>query len=266
MNLKNLNIILFIIVYAFSIWISKFIFSAVMLVFAVIALRELIHVRKRNSSVKLKIEILYYLILLFFVMNNYGENKIYYHIDYGLFALLFFTSMIPTIIINNKKKYNINDVFYNTCSTIFVGIVFNLLVQYRANNINYCYYLVIISFSGKFFEYVISKMFGKNKILPTITPKKTVEGVCGGVIFGTFSAFLFFISTITVDYPIYLMFLMTFFLSILGKFGEFVFNFVKKTLNRVSFSTFFPGKSGILDLIDNNIFVILGFVLFVSIL
>lgn len=109
--------------------------------------------------------------------------------------------------------------------------------------------------------YFAGKCFGKNKLCPDISPKKTVEGVIGGVVTCVFS--LIFISFIfnnfmfphkhTINYPaIVTMGLVG---SLISTLGDLCFSAVKRRCHVKDFGNVIPGHGGILDRFDSVIFV-----------
>lgn len=266
MKNKIITILLLISVFICSLFLDKLIFNIVMSLFAILSLRELLHIRNKDKSIPIEIELLSYVILLFFVMNNYGNNIDYYLVDYKLLAVLLLTALIPLVIINNKKKYSVLDALHLIGSTLFIGITFNLLAQFRTYDVNYVIYIFIIALVSALFELITNIYIGKTIFLPTINPKKTLEGVFGGVMLSTIISTLFFISVINTNLPVYGIFIISFVLSVFGQFGDLVFSFIKKEFNKSSFFNSNFGNSGILDIMDSVIFITLGFILFVTII
>ena len=60
--------------------------------------------------------------------------------------------------------------------------------------------------------------------------------------------------------------LMSLFLSILGQYGDLVFSAIKRYYGKKDFSNIMPGHGGILDRFDSIIFVILGFMFFITLI
>lgn len=106
--------------------------------------------------------------------------------------------------------------------------------------------------------FAIGKRFGKNKLLPEISPKKTVEGALGGLagsalfnlIFGIVCSFAF---KLNVNY------LSLFFVSIvagvMSQVGDLAASSVKREYGIKDFSNLLPGHGGILDRFDSVLFV-----------
>ena len=266
MKTKIINILLLITMFVGSLFLSKLFFNIIISILAILSLRELIFIRTKSRRYNIELEILSYVIVTFFVMNNYGNNLDYYLVDYKLLAALILIDLIPLVLINNKKKYSLLDALYLIGSTLLVGITFNLLSQLRTYNVNYVTYIIFIALISSIFEFITNYYIGKTMIFPTINPKKYLEGVFGGLIMGTIIPTMFFISTMTSKLPVYGITIITFILCLFGQFGDLVFTFIKKEFNKSFFSSYKHETSGILDIIDSIVFITLGFILFVSIL
>ena len=114
-----------------------------------------------------------------------------------------------------------------------------------------------ISDVGGFFA---GRLFGKHKLCPNISPKKTIEGVGGSFVLNVFSMLLFgwiFQSVfpangMTVSYPALLI--IGFFGTILSVLGDLSFSLIKRSCHIKDFSEIIPGHGGILDRFDSVIF------------
>ena len=104
------------------------------------------------------------------------------------------------------------------------------------------------------FAYLTGYYIGEHKLCPTISPKKTIEGLIGGLAMGTFVASTFYFVVINSNMSLVLVIFITLFLSLIGQLGDLVF------------SSLIPGHGGILDRFDSLVFVALAFILFAGIL
>ena len=109
-------------------------------------------------------------------------------------------------------------------------------------------------------------LLGSHKLLESVSPKKTWEGMIGGTIFGVLISSTFYHVVVDPNLPIYVLLIITTFLSIIGQFGDLVFSAIKRYYNKKDFSNIMPGHGGVLDRLDSIIFVILGFMFFISII
>jgi phosphatidate cytidylyltransferase len=113
-----------------------------------------------------------------------------------------------------------------------------------------------ISDVGGFFA---GRMFGKHKLCPEISPKKTVEGAFGSLGLNVFAMLLFgflfqtyYGGTVGVSYlPLLIIGVCGTVISILG---DLSFSLIKRSCHIKDFSEIIPGHGGILDRFDSVIF------------
>lgn len=116
-----------------------------------------------------------------------------------------------------------------------------------------------IADTGAFFA---GSLFGKHKLCPEISPKKTVEGVVGGfvlniaamLVFGWFFSEIFYQGTVGVSYVTLL--LMGIGCTILSILGDLSFSLIKRSCHIKDFGQVIPGHGGILDRFDSVIFTV----------
>ena len=256
-----LEVVVLLILFSGSLLFGRLPFAICMSLFAVLSLREILLIRGK-SKVPIELELLAYILVVFFTMNNYSADVAVYLLDYRLMAALIIIDMLPLVLINNKNKYNSNDALYLIGSTMFIGLTFNLIVLFRSYDFDYVIYVFLIAFCTDLFAFITGKYIGQHNFFPTISPRKTLEGALGGLAMGTIIPTLYFISTITTELPIYAIVLLTMGLSVLGQFGDLVFSFIKREYGKKDFLK----GGGILDILDSIIFISLAFVLIISIL
>ena len=83
---------------------------------------------------------------------------------------------------------------------------------------------------------------------------------------GTVLPVYLYVTIINPEVSFIMITIVTLFLSILGQLGDLVFSAIKRYYNIKDFSNIMPGHGGILDRLDSIIFVMLGYMLFVSLL
>lgn len=166
------------------------------------------------------------------------------------------------------------------CAFYYVTIIHSFIT---------CLFLLAISMGSDIFGYALGVKFGKHKIAPKISPKKSWEGLissyiltialmCGliGLCFiGSFEAkchslysfvgcqWLNPVWTTATDYPIEnlkpyfwgIYIGVTFVLATASIFGDFFFSYIKRKFNIKDFSNLLPGHGGILDRLDALTFI-----------
>src|SRR5699024_7911628 len=112
--------------------------------------------------------------------------------------------------------------------------------------------------------YFVGRSLGKRKLMPAISPKKTIEGALGGIICASIVAIIFqlvkpfSVSLITVIG-------VTILASIAAQLGDLVTSAFNRHFNVKDSGTILPGHGGILDRFDSLLFVlpflyVIGFV------
>ena len=127
-------------------------------------------------------------------------------------------------------------------------------------------YIYFYFYHDRYFALITGKLVGKHKLVPKISPNKTIEGLLGGVIMGTFIASSFYHVFINPTISLVMVILITTALSIVGQIGDLVFSMIKRYYNKKDFSNLIPGHGGILDRFDSIIFIALAFILVADIL
>ena len=241
-------------------------FRILMLLAAMLGLHELLSLRKTKKEFPIFMELFAYILVGFLTISNYQSKTLYHLMDYRMMAFMIFAFLTPMVFINDTKKYNLNDALFLIGSTLFIGLSFNLLILIRNFSLEYVLYLFIITTITDTFALLTGKYIGKYKLAEKISPKKTIEGLIGGTIMGTFAGTVYFHVAIDLALNIGIVIFVTMSLSLIGQLGDLVFSSIKRYYNKKDFSNLIPGHGGILDRLDSIIFVVLAFILFLTVI
>ncbi len=98
--------------------------------------------------------------------------------------------------------------------------------------------------------YIVGKPFGKHKLLPKVSPGKTVEGMLGGLIF---VALVVTVVAYLQDWPAQtgIWYGAALLLTVLSVFGDLTESMFKRVAGKKDSGFFLPGHGGILDRIDS---------------
>jgi phosphatidate cytidylyltransferase len=112
-------------------------------------------------------------------------------------------------------------------------------------------YVLIITQTNDVAQYLFGKMLGRHKILPKVSPNKTIEGLLGGLFFSAILAYYLgpYITHLTPLEAVGAGLLLSFF----GFFGDVFMSAIKRDRHIKDFSSFIPGHGGILDRVDSLI-------------
>lgn len=100
-------------------------------------------------------------------------------------------------------------------------------------------------------------LFGKHKIAPLVSPKKTVEGCVSGAISSIFSGIILaLLSRLYVPIPMYVCVITAFLSSTMGQIGDLAESLLKRMIGVKDFSNLIPGHGGAFDRTDSLLFSI----------
>lgn len=183
----------------------------------------------------------------------------------------FFLAHIPVVFISmliyilayvmlRKNKDNLSDVLTLYALCIFVIAGFTSIVLVRAVHNGAKIYL--LAFLGAWicdtFAYFTGKFFGKHKLIPEISPKKTIEGSVGGIVFtiGGFAIYGLIMNTyFEADLSYLTLCIYGLILSIISQFGDLIASSIKRQYNLKDYGFIFPGHGGVLDRFDGVLLV-----------
>jgi len=120
--------------------------------------------------------------------------------------------------------------------------------------------LFILIWTNDTFAYIVGKSIGKNKLFEIISPKKTIEGFFGGVIFAIFAGYLiskYYIKATSEfsDKSILIWTIIAVIVGVMGTIGDLIESKFKRIAGVKDSGKIMPGHGGILDRLDSVIFV-----------
>ena len=246
--------------------IGGYIYNIGILVLSILALKELLNIKQVKKELPTFIVFISYIMLTLFVFTNITNTGMVFSIDYRIIAGLFLMFGIPVVLYHDRALYSVVDCFFLIGSVFFLGISFSLMILLRNKGLDLIVYLFLLTVITDTYAYLIVRLIGKHKLLEEVSPKKTWEGTISGTFFGTFIGTCYYMTIINPEIELHIIILMTMFLSLLGQFGDLFFSSIKRYYGKKDFSNLLPGHGGILDRFDSIIFVILGFMFFISII
>lgn len=241
------------------------VFKITIAILAILGLKEFIDIKSTKKEVPDFIKFISYLLIVFFVFVL-DNDKMLLTIDYRVISGLILMLLIPTVLYHDKDRYSVNDAFYMMGGVFFLGISFKLMILFRNIGLDIIIYLFLITIITDSYALFTGSLIGKNKLLESISPKKTWEGMIGGTVAAIIVGTTFYVTVIDASASIFTISLLTLFLSILGQLGDLVFSAIKRYYDKKDFSNIMPGHGGILDRFDSIIFVMLGYLFFISII
>ena len=122
---------------------------------------------------------------------------------------------------------------------------------------NYLYMLIFLgAWSTDTGAYFVGVMMGKHKLIPGVSPNKTVEGAIGGV-FGCAAGYAIYGAVLTLAYNVKvnwgMLMLLAVIIAVVDQLGDLIASYIKREQGIKDFGTIFPGHGGVLDRFDSII-------------
>ncbi len=166
------------------------------------------------------------LVNLFLKKKNYPSNSIHKFDICFRYLLLSFTFLILIPFVNEEYKES---------------IIMSLVIFIWVNDS---------------FAFFVGKNLGKRKLFKSVSPKKTIEGFLGGVIFSVITAILLSYSSYFSNFlSLTNLIVVSLIASIFGTIGDLVESKFKRQVNVKDSGTIMPGHGGLLDRLDSLLFV-----------
>ena len=110
-------------------------------------------------------------------------------------------------------------------------------------------FLVLLTSLNDVAQYIWGKTFGRHKIIPKVSPNKTVEGFLGGLL--TTTCLAYFVAPILTPLSTVHSLLVGAMISAVGFIGDVTISAVKRDMGIKDSGTLIPGHGGILDRVDS---------------
>jgi len=241
------------------IWFGGTVFRIGVGLISILALKELIDLKKSHREIPLVVQLLAVASQLLLILSEYDAYSILFGISYKGIAILLLALLLPTIYYK-KDKYTTKDAFYLIGCVLLISTSFNTMILVRMFSLYKFLYLILIFILTDTFAYICGKAFGHHKLSSHVSPNKTIEGSVSGTIIAGVGASVFYhflVAPVTIKAVI-----ATFVLSIIGQFGDLIFSKIKRENEIKDFSNLIPGHGGILDRLDSTIAIMLGYLIF----
>ena len=164
---------------------------------------------------------------------------------------IFFTSVL------SRGKIKISDNAMAFSAVLYVNIGYTSVALLRElNGGEYLYLLVFVAACvTDIFAYFTGRLFGRHKLIEEVSPKKTIEGAIGGLVFCAVSFVVYGIIVMnnTKIEQIVSFAVIGLIVSVISQLGDLVASLIKREFGIKDFGKILPGHGGFLDRFDSAI-------------
>lgn len=186
-----------------------------------------------------------------------GLDSIFFSVIYAVFVV--------AISLYYNKEFGLNSIAAALSFPLIISYGFSTIANLYFLENGIFYLLLLINFSsvcdtGAYFTGVL---IGKHKLCPNISPKKTIEGAVGGIVFSIICSVILCVAFKKTDTIVPLC-IATIPFCIVGMFGDLFASVIKRSVGLKDYGRLIPGHGGILDRFDSILLIAPVLYLFVN--
>ncbi len=190
-----------------------------------------------------------------FMINATGLTSLLLKPSLGIFILYLLFILVRSLYSNRSEQPA-------EISKIIFGHIYITLPITLATLLKDCYPSILLTaviaiWANDTGAYIVGSKIGKNRLFPSLSPKKSWEGFFGGMLFSVISTTLlaYFLDVFMFD-VITRGIILGIVISIFATWGDLFESMLKRNAGVKDSGSLIPGHGGILDRIDSMLFVI----------
>jgi phosphatidate cytidylyltransferase len=234
-------------------WAPLWLFGAAMGLVCTLAAYELLHMALGKTPRRLYVSVM----LCAFVLPVMFSLGLEFSWGVGVLLFLFFLLSVEQMVsYSGRWRINLEMIAVSMLAGGVMPLMLSTLARIglieRVGRVRMMLPFVI-AFSSDTGAYFAGTFLGKHKLVPHISPKKTVEGAVGGVTAGALSALLFGLILRAAGFGANLLSLAVFGIigSVVAQLGDLTFSAFKRQYSIKDYGNILPGHGGVLDRFDS---------------
>lgn len=221
-------------------------------IFLLLAVLEFCNLVNLNKAIALTLTVIGFGLFGIYISSDFGNN-----LSLSIAALL--VSFLLLYHLFRRANPAQKDTAYKiVLLTGYVIIPFLLIIRLSVVTGEYNPYLIIGAFiiiwTNDTFAYIVGKLFGRHKLFERISPKKTVEGFLGGLVFAIIGSYILSLFYQFLSPAVWIA--SGVILVVFGTLGDLIESQFKRNAGVKDSGTIMPGHGGVLDRLDSIIFAI----------
>ena len=191
-------------------------------------------------------------VLLYSIRYNQNIEKI-------VLFLVLLVSIKCLLFLFNENQTTLNSYSKYVYLIGYIILPFLLITKIPFGKVGYNPKIIISIFiliwTNDTFAYIVGKSIGKRKLFEKVSPKKTIEGFIGGVLFAVLASYIiskYYIKI--VESNTFIWIITALIVSIFGTIGDLIESKFKRIAGVKDSGRIMPGHGGILDRLDSVIF------------
>lgn len=183
----------------------------------------------------------------------YYVSLVYMWGSYQVFAIICSLVIVMFVYVFSYPKYNARQIMETYFGVIYVGVMLSFVYQTRClEGGQFIVWLIFLcSWGCDTCAYCAGRLFGKHKMAPVLSPKKTIEGAIGGVAGATILGMIYALLT---QGPVMEYMIICLIGALISMIGDLSASAIKRNADIKDYGKLIPGHGGVLDRFDSVIF------------
>ena len=219
-----------------------------------VAVWELIAMRGTKNPAPIEVKALVYAATLWVVFHDFnfggslgmGIGALSLEVVAGFLLLLL-------VVVVFRQEFKVSDAAFYLMTILYVGTTFRSMLFLRQPNLTLFIFMILVVAITDAMAYFVGRKFGKHKLAPLVSPKKTVEGAIGGTLGGIVAGTVYGLVT-GMPTSVGILIFLSLIAAIVGQIGDLMASSMKREYGIKDFGKIFPGHGGVLDRLDSHLF------------
>ncbi len=226
-------------------------FLALVLFLAIIAINEFYNMM-RNKDFHPAYWVGNFFTIFFIVFAYLALKKNWEPAQSAIFTGAALATMIATLFLKQRPKEAIVDIAVTLLGMIYIGWFFSYFLYIRAltERGGYLLFMMVTIWALDTIAYFVGKKFGRHKLWPSVSPKKSIEGAAAGFVFCIIAAGVF---GYYAGFEMIHSLILGAIIGIVAQFSDLVESLIKRDAGVKDSSQLVPGHGGMLDRMDSFI-------------
>jgi phosphatidate cytidylyltransferase len=192
-----------------------------------------------------------------------------------ILIIVLFTIICLSVPIFKFNKYDPLDSAFTIVGFLYPGLIFLLFIPFNELCLPRSSFILMLTFLATWgtdtFAYFSGIAFGKTKLIPSISPKKTVEGSIGGFLGSILTSIVLGLIgnyKLGMTFTVYNYIIIGIICGTLSQIGDLAASVFKRYCDIKDYGKILPGHGGIMDRFDSILFTVpaiyLYFLLFLA--
>lgn len=155
------------------------------------------------------------------------------------------------------ESFTIDNAWLSIAFFVIFSSIYTCIGWIQENHL-YLITMIFATYGSDTGAWFFGRKYGRHKMNPRVSPKKSWEGFFGGILSGFIIGWIptfFYLDSVSLS----LIFLLCLLCPVVAEFGDFSFSAIKRYYGIKDFSNILPGHGGILDRTDSLLMNILLF-------